>query len=73
MRELVRGLVESIVLRPADGRLRVEVRGELAAILRLSGLANEKAPAGGPELLAEQIKMVAGARNLRELSPNCPI
>jgi hypothetical protein len=61
-RELVRGLVEAIVLLPEDGRLRVEVRGELAAILRLSGCANEKAPAGRPELLAEQIKVVAGAR-----------
>ncbi len=60
-RELVRGLVEAIVLIPERGRLRVEVRGELAAILRLSGSGNAKAPAGGPELLVEQIKMVAGA------------
>ena len=59
-RELVRGLVEAIVLLPEDGRLKVEVRGELAEILRLSGCANEKAPAGRPELLAEQVKMVAG-------------
>jgi DNA invertase Pin-like site-specific DNA recombinase len=72
-RELVRGLIEAIVLTPEQGRLGVEVRGELAAILRLSGLANAKAPAGGPELLAEQIKVVAGARNLRELTLNCPI
>jgi site-specific DNA recombinase len=62
-RELVRGLIEAIVLLPEDGRLRVEVRGELAAILKLSGCANEKAPAGRPELLAEQIKMVAGERS----------
>src|SRR5271166_2444336 len=60
-RELIRGLVEAIVLWPEDGSLRVEVRGELAAILRLSGHANEKAPARGPELLAQQVKMVAGA------------
>jgi site-specific DNA recombinase len=60
-RELIRGLVEAIVLIPEDGRLRIEVRGELAAILKLSRHANEKAPAGGPELLVEQIKMVAGA------------
>ena len=66
-RELVRGLVEAIVLTPENGRLKVEVRGELAAILRLSGLAHEKAPAGGPELLAEQIKVVAGARNCLDL------
>jgi hypothetical protein len=41
-RELVRGLVEAIVLIPENGRLRVEVRGELASILRLSGLAKKK-------------------------------
>ena len=62
-REVVRGLVEAIVLTPENGRLRVEVRGQLASILRLSGLANKKTPADGPGLLAEQIKMVAGARN----------
>jgi site-specific DNA recombinase len=61
VRELIRGLIDAIVLVPEDGRLRVEVRGELAAILQLSGCANEKAPAGRPELLVEQIKMVAGA------------
>ena len=58
---------------PENGRLQVEVRGELAAILRLSGCANEETPAKSPEFLAEQIKMVAGARNLRELTLNCPI
>ena len=57
-RELVRSLIEDIVLRPENGRLRVEVRGELAAILRLSGL-NEKGQ-GSSEHLAQQIKMVAG-------------
>ena len=59
-RELVRGLIEAIVLIPEGGRLRVEVRGELAAILRLSGTGKEKAPADGPELLVVQVKMVAG-------------
>ena len=34
--DLVRGVIEAIVLIPEGGRLRVEVRGELAAILRLS-------------------------------------
>ncbi len=46
-RELVRGLIEAIVLIPEGGRLRVEVRGELATILRLSGTGKEKAPADG--------------------------
>jgi hypothetical protein len=64
-------------LSGGDGVIAMEllsaIRGELAAILRLSGCANEKAPAFGPELLAEQIKMVAGARNHRELTLTCPI
>ena len=60
-RELIRGLVEAILLMPEDGKLRVEVRGELAAILRLSGCANEKAPTFGPGLLVAQIKLVAGS------------
>lgn len=65
-RELVRGLIEAIVLVQEAGRLRVEVRGELAAILRLSGRGSAKAPAGGPELLAERVKMVAGDRDHRQ-------
>ena len=36
MRELIRGLVEAIVLVPEDGWLRVEIRGELASILALA-------------------------------------
>jgi hypothetical protein len=63
-RELVPGPVEADT---RDGHLRIEVRGQLAAILRLSGLTNEKAPAGSPELLAEQIKLVPGARNCLDL------
>jgi hypothetical protein len=61
----VRGLVAAIVLIPEGEPLRVEVHGELAAILRLSAPGNAKAPAGGPELLVEQVKMVAGTRNHR--------
>ncbi len=40
--EQVRGLVDSILLVPEDGRLRIEIRGELASILTLS--ANAKTP-----------------------------
>jgi site-specific DNA recombinase len=60
-RDLIRGLVEAIVLIPEGGRPRVEVRGELAAILRLAAGPNAKSPGGEPGLLVEQIKMVAGA------------
>lgn|GEM_PF-4035762 len=37
-REVVRGLVEAIRLVPEDGKLRIEVRGALGAILRLAGI-----------------------------------
>ncbi len=59
-RELVRGLVEAIVLVPEDGRLQVEVHGELVAILRLSGCANEKAPAGGRSFLLSKSRWLRG-------------
>ena len=52
-RSVIRGLVEEIRLLPEGGRHRIEVRGELGAILRLSEAAN----AVETEV---QIKMVAG-------------
>ncbi len=57
-KELVRSLVEHITLIPEGSRLRIEVRGELGAILRLANGAigaNRSVDAVG-----EQIKMVAG-------------
>jgi hypothetical protein len=56
--ELIRSLVEAIVLVPQDGSLRVEVRGELAAMLALA--AGSKQPGLSDRADAEQIKMVAG-------------
>jgi site-specific DNA recombinase len=63
-RELVRSLVETITLVP-DGRvLRIEVRGELAAILRMAqGAEGARGAGGNADALAMQIKRVAGARN----------
>jgi site-specific DNA recombinase len=44
-REMVRALIEAIHLIPEGGALRVEVRGELGAILRLAECArNAKSP-----------------------------
>jgi site-specific DNA recombinase len=69
-RELVRGLVETITLIPDCGRLCIEVRGELAAILRMSGGAKQaKSADGKADALAVQMKLVAGARNHRQLTP----
>jgi site-specific DNA recombinase len=65
-REVVRGLVEAIRLVPEDGRLRIEVRGELGAILRLAegarGVGNDKRPGSVAEAFVVQIKMDAGTR-----------
>jgi site-specific DNA recombinase len=61
-REVVRNPVETITLVPAGGRLRIEVRGELAAIPRMAQGAEQARSAGGnADTLAVQIKMVAGA------------
>lgn len=60
-RRKVVGLVEAIVLTPEHGRLRVEVRGELAAILALAEGTKANAPAEAPGRLVQQIKLVAGA------------
>ena len=73
-RELVRGLVDAITLVPEAGALRIEVRGELGAILRLAeGARNKKRPGEDAEALVAQIKMVAGARNRRSHHSTVPI
>ena len=59
--ELIRGLIDQIVLTPAKGQLEIEIKGQLAAILELCDGARKAKPgtvsgAG----LAEQLKMVAG-------------
>jgi site-specific DNA recombinase len=63
-REAVRRLVEAIILVPENGSLRVEIRGELAAILALSSAAGsrrgDRAAETDAMVLAEQVKLVAG-------------
>ena len=57
----MRGLVEQIRLVSEGGRLRIEVRGELGAILRLAeGARNDKSPGGVAEAFMVQVKMDAG-------------
>jgi hypothetical protein len=68
--ELIRGLIEAVVLTPIDSHLRVEVRGELAAILALGD--GRRNPGTTDQDSVEQIKMVAGARNHREF-PICVV
>ena len=52
-------------LVPEDGKLRIELKGELAGILNLCD--SKKKLAASYEERAEQIKMVAGARNCLNL------
>jgi site-specific DNA recombinase len=60
--ELLRSLVEEIRLVPKDGQLQVELCGELAGILALP--ADSRKPGSHSATgLAQQVKMVAGARN----------
>jgi hypothetical protein len=64
---MLRGLVETVTLYPEGISQRVEVRGELATILGLASGARGRA-AADPTVLAEQIKLVAGAGNHRQLT-----
>ena len=61
-RELLRGLIDEIRIVPEGLTQRIELRGELAAILGLAGLQTTKPPAGmaGTLEMAEQVKVVAG-------------
>ena len=56
--ELIRSLIDEIVLVPEGGELNVELKGDLAGILTLC--SQSKSPSGlVPEGL-EQVKLVAG-------------
>jgi hypothetical protein len=59
--ELIRGLIDAITLTPVDGKLSIELRGDLAGILAMSEAG--KAGAFPPKEKALQIKMVAGTRS----------
>jgi site-specific DNA recombinase len=62
--DVIRSLIDEIRLVPADGELRIEIRGELAGILELCAVSTNQKPGGlSTAGLAEQINMVAGARN----------
>ena len=59
--ELIRSLIDQVVLRPAEGRLDIEIKGELAGILELCDGARKAKPGSVSGAgLAEQLKMVAG-------------
>jgi len=58
--EVIRSLIDSVVLTPVDGQLQIDLRGELVGILSLCDTKGKPASQVGKR--AAQIKMVAGAR-----------
>ena len=56
--EALRGLVDAIILTPADGELRIELKGNLAAMLSAATNAKRSPETGD---LSLQVEMVAGA------------
>ena len=56
-RDQLRTLIEEITLEPENGRLRVQVRGELGAILRIADVAMAS---DEDEQKTRQVKLVAG-------------
>ena len=63
--EVIRSLIDRVVLTPTEDALRIDLEGDLAGILSLCD--SSKKPAASVEARAEQIKVVAGARNRRYL------
>ena len=56
--EALRGLIDGIVMTPAEGELRIELKGNLAAMLGAT-VQSKRSPETGDLLL--QVSMVAGA------------
>lgn len=63
--EVIRSLIETIILTPSDKGLQIDVRGDLAGILTVASGGQTKTPArfraGVRDALASQVQMVAGA------------
>jgi site-specific DNA recombinase len=62
--EMLRGLIDSIVLTPEEGHLRIELRGNLAAMVA-AAQHTKRSPETGD--LFVPIQLVAGACNQRYL------
>jgi len=58
--EMLRGLIDSVVLIPDEGQLRIELRGNLAAMLA-AAQKTKRSPETGDLLVP--VQLVAGARN----------
>ncbi len=58
--EIIRGLIERIVLTPVDGVLRVEMTGDLSAMLTISQAGRCKNAPGADATGGRQVNLVAG-------------
>jgi hypothetical protein len=54
-----------LIRLPQDGRLRIEVRGELGGILRFADPETQKRPGSVAEAFLSQVKGDAGTRSRR--------
>ena len=63
--EALRGLIDAIVLTPDQGELRIELKGNLAAMLSATTNAKRSPETGD---LSLQVVMVAGARSRCDLT-----
>jgi DNA invertase Pin-like site-specific DNA recombinase len=64
--EAIRVLIDRVTLVPDNGELGIVLRGDLAAMLSFAGSKKPGAVSGaGPQALAMQASLVAGARNHR--------
>ena len=63
-REALRGLIDAITLTPEAGILRIELQGNLAAMLGATVQSKRATKTGD---LSLQVSMVAGAHNQRYL------
>jgi len=62
--EVIRGLIEAIRLVPEEGDLKIELYGELAALISLGEEHKRKHPGG--DTSGVQITLVAGASNIQD-------
>ena len=70
--DILRSLVERIELSPnQQGKLDIDLYGDLAGILTLAGKKN--APLDQNDKSVQQVKVVAGARNHREFPICVPV
>ena len=65
--EILRGLVEAVILRPVDGGVEIELVGD---IVKMIELPEGKSGSSVPAPYRSSVKVVAGIRNPRQLK--CP-